>query len=348
MRRIGLMNVRSQRGFTLIELLVVIAIIAVLIALLLPAVQQAREAARRTQCKNNLKQLGLALHNYHDTMGTFPPRKTGRITNSQRISGYYGLLPFLEQGALFDAIKSGDSTQPPEGPQPWVSWSVWNVTQPWALCPSDGGDGTTERNVNYMFSLGDTIDNTRDSTNLRGLFSNVRGARIGDISDGTTNTIAISERLRGSLNPVSGDQVLIKKGIALSVGGLLTNPGACLATMGSNSRYVASVQVKVKSGSRIWDGQPEWVGFNTILGPNKASCSDTADASGDNRNTLISPSSNHTGGVNALMADGSVRFISDSISTGDLSQAPRTSGQSPYGVWGALGSKNGGEVVGDF
>src|SRR5688500_19565009 len=112
-----------SRGFTLIELLVVIAIIAILIALLLPAVQQAREAARRTQCKNNLKQLGLALHNYHDTYNVFPPRQTGSghiNTGRQRmaISGFVSLSPFFEQKPLYDRIMAAQD-------HPWNGANAW-------------------------------------------------------------------------------------------------------------------------------------------------------------------------------------------------------------------------------
>ena len=345
-----------RSGFTLIELLVVIAIIAVLIALLLPAVQQAREAARRVQCKNNLKQIGLALHNYHGTFGCFPPRKTGTAGsdqnsgNARRMSGFFGLLPFTEQGPLYNAIQAGDPVNgiAPQGPYAWVSWSVWDVTLPWALCPSDGASGNTEKNVNYVFCVGDTIVDNRDSTNVRGMFSNVNVCRIGSITDGTSNTIAMSEHLRGEISATAGNQVKVKVGIVTQLGGLRSNPGACLATVGQSGYYDASVQAKARHGKVIWDGQPERVGFTTVIGPNGPSCAEVFDQYADSQHSVLSPSSEHTGGVNAVMADGSVRFISENISTGTLSLPAVSSGPSPYGVWGALGTRDGGEVAGEF
>jgi len=112
---------KRRQGFTLVELLVVIAIIGILVALLLPAIQAAREAARRSECTNNLKQLGLALHNYHDTHRTFPYRQGGPGSSGNRLSGMVGLLPFMEQATLFDQIETGDSSG--YVPRPW-SWNT--------------------------------------------------------------------------------------------------------------------------------------------------------------------------------------------------------------------------------
>src|SRR5574339_664627 len=140
-------STRSRRGFTLIELLVVIAIIAILIALLLPAVQQAREAARRTQCRNHLKQIGLALHNYHDNFTMFMPKSGGTNPgnpchngNSNRRSGWAALLPYIDQAPLSNIIETGGlpatstcsgsvvgTPVSPGGPCGWCAWTPWDV-----------------------------------------------------------------------------------------------------------------------------------------------------------------------------------------------------------------------------
>ena len=327
-----------RRAFTLVELLVVIAIIGILIALLLPAVQAAREAARRAQCTNQLKQLGIALHNYHDTHKTFPPRKQDASTGRGRLSGFVNLLPFIEQNALYDQIKGGGW-----GPNPWDAWSVWNEAPKTLVCPSAGNMNLTYA-VNYCFSVGDTIDTSRDSTRPRGLFGALNGVRMAEITDGTSNTVAMSEHLITDFAIGGQASIPINEGTATQIGGLTTNPNACVATA-SGSKYLDPASVKGRTGWRWTDGQIEKIGFTTILPPNAPSCIQGSDGNGDGQHTVMSPGSFHPGGVNALRADGSVSFVSETIDTGNLSAAPVTSGSSPYGTWGALGSKNGGEPI---
>ena len=354
---------RRSAGFTLVELLVVIAIIGILIALLLPAVQAAREAARRSQCTNHLKQLALAVHNYADTYKAFPPKKMGtRGTgdcnnwNADYGSGLMRLLPFYEQQALYDQWSSVLGTWPAFGPCPWGpgqgdNYDPYKVQVATLLCPSDGNAANKEpgnygRN-NYMFSCGDSVhsDQNNQSSNPRGVFNNISGRiSFAHITDGTSNTIMLSEHL------VAQNSTVVGQGTAINVSDIFTSPGVCYAQIDPNDPKVFVTPVE---DTRGWAGM-KWahgamshIGFNTVLPPNGPSC---AEASNDNTTDgmVHPPTSNHPGGVNAAMADASVRFISETIDTGSIYAAPTTQGASVYGVWGALGTKNGGEIVSDF
>ena len=353
----------KRRGFTLIELLVVIAIIAILIALLLPAVQQAREAARRTQCKNHLKQIGLALHNYHDVYGMFVYRKGGSHGdpapsgytrgNVSRLSGFMGLMPYLDQAPLYNAVQgggtSGSNTVPPGGPEGWAGWSTWDVKIPGLLCPSDGLNTQEVRTNNYVFCVGDSARNPRDSYTVRGMFGYRRCVRVADVIDGTSNTIAMSEHVRANFAPTTNSGRLAVEGVAMSMDPI-NNPGACLANA-TGGRFINSVEVKGRHGTSLWDGQPERCGFTTILAPNSPSCAAGTNVNADSADAALAPTSFHTGGVHCLMVDGAVRFVSENIDTGNLTLASPNQGDSsssPYGVWGALGTKAGGETISDF
>ncbi|WP_013626723.1 DUF1559 domain-containing protein [Rubinisphaera brasiliensis] len=338
-----------RSGFTLIELLVVIAIIAILVALLLPAVQQAREAARRSSCKNNLKQLGLALHNYHDTFSVFPFRQGGPgHGNGSRWSGNIHLLPNLEQAALYDAFMAR-ADQAGADLSPWVEWTVNGIqptaqTVPAFLCPSDtntdpvGGNGPS----NYSYCAGDNWDHV-NSSNPRGMFGYRSKVRMRDITDGTSNTVAMAEVVRPLSDRKQGDVAR-----DLTDAGF-TSPQACLDTWDDAARQFLSTQAMVggdqKVGYRWADGGLDFSSVLNALPPNRGpSCSESGDA-GDG---LITSASRHQGGVQALMADGSVRFVSENIDSGNPSAGKPTSGPSPYGIWGALSTKSGGEVIGEF
>jgi prepilin-type N-terminal cleavage/methylation domain-containing protein/prepilin-type processing-associated H-X9-DG protein len=364
-------RIHVKQGFTLVELLVVIAIIGILVGLLLPAVQAAREAARRMQCSNSVKQLSLALHNYESAFKKFPPRKGGSSapfigsnrnnSNGNRLSGFIALLPYVEQTAMYDQIQAGDPsgalgytgaggpTVAPGGPAAWTGWAPWNRSPGFMVCPSDGPtfNAPTATNINnYAMSVGDSVAGTRDSNNLRGIFSAYIGTTIGGISDGTSNTIAFSERLKANfgLTTVVANQIENAHGTAISAGDVVNTPRICL-TMSSGRFFNAGVRVKGRFGSLWTDGQSERVAFNTVLAPNSPSCTNDADGNADSVNLVISPSSRHTGGVNAGLADGSVRFISGQIDTGNTNVAQPAGGPSNYGAWGALGSKSGGDIT---
>lgn len=367
------MSIRTQRrGFTLVELLVVIAIIGVLVGLLLPAVQAAREAARRMSCTNQLKQLGLAVHNYHDTFQSLPAACAGTGagadfgnyttygptgTSAFRLSGFFGLLPFIEQQALYELSASRNFS-----PGPWVD--VADRTAPQYqkvssfLCPSDGNAANSNRGTrNYVMSMGDWAmqhhDALRNEPNPRGPFNITRQQGVGfaydfaSIVDGLSNTVGFSERIVGqSMGEVKG-------GFA-SVAGLFpgaTTGTALLPIVPLNCKNAAVNQFLFTSpasgdlGGRTWgDGSFVCTGFNTILGPNSYSCVAAGTASQEGRN-IQPPTSNHTGGCNVTMLDGSVRFVTDSINTGNLALGLVKAGNSNYGVWGAMGSRGGKETI---
>ena len=191
----------ARRGFTLVELLVVIAIIGVLVALLLPAVQAAREASRRMKCTNHLKQFGVALHNYADTYKVFPNRRGGfGGLQANRISPFVQLLPYLEQKAMHDRIQAGDPANPtafpPGGPRGDASWAVWNTPPPVFRCPSDPAAitrGNSDKGHNYVLCEGDQVNFVNTSTNTRGMFTRLACRRFAEVTDGTSNTLLMSE-----------------------------------------------------------------------------------------------------------------------------------------------------------
>jgi prepilin-type N-terminal cleavage/methylation domain-containing protein len=358
----------KSQGFTLVELLVVIAIIGVMVGLLLPAVQSAREAARRMQCGNNMKQYGLALHNYEGTYKRLPPRKGGSRGggntarwdgNYFRKSAFIMLLGFIEQGALADQVASGGTLAnghviPPAGPAGWYGQPDWlphktNIST--NFCPSDinpGGTGNFGHN-SYAFSLGDSTaagsNWNGDGYQARGVFASNNTQRgFKDILDGLSNTIGMSERKWSGnfgLRAAAGDKV---GSVTAILPGVDVSPVTC-AALQAGMVIVPGTQIKSRFGSLYSDGQMERTGFNTVSAPNKLSCLGDANVNADSVTGTLNASSYHPGGVQAVVMDGSVRFISDSINTGNQALPPVAAGPSPYGVWGALGSMQGGESV---
>lgn len=361
-------SLRRRGGFTLVELLVVIAIIGVMVGLLLPAVQAAREAARRMQCSNNLKQLGLGIHNYESTYKQVLPRRGGSAGggntnrfdgNYRRVSGFVFMLPFIEQTAMADLVASGATLSngwviPPGGPAGWfghAEWIPWRTQVPTYLCPSDLNPGQQVNTAgnSYAFSLGDSMGGAtnwnNDNYNSRGIFGtsgNVR--RFRDATDGLSNTIAMTERPwpMGNLGVTTSTGQKFLGTTVINQPGVLTSPVTCLVNA-AGTQLVPGVQFKARFGSMWTDAQVERVGFNTVLAPNSVSCLSNGDTNADAPGGIVNAGSYHPGGVNAMLLDGSVKFITNSIDTGNTSLPPVAGGPSPYGIWGALGSINGGE-----
>jgi prepilin-type N-terminal cleavage/methylation domain-containing protein len=361
--------VRRHLGFTLVELLVVIAIIGVLVALLLPAVQSAREAARRMSCSNNLKQSTLAVLNYESTFRTLPSRQGGtgqlndpnaRPSHCLALSGWVALLPFTEQQALYDQVYSIQI-------QPWAD-NVWtNARLGYLQCPSDNGkteptNRATRGLTSYAFCNGDDYTASQimpdERTNAalaaqmlpiktRGAFGRHSYTRLAEITDGTSNTIALGERSRpAKLNDKGACAVDASANPATYV------PLSCRALF-SGQNYLPTTtifQTDVAPGYRWAGGNAYFAAMTTILPPNSSVC--VFGASGSISAHLFpgvwTATSEHPGGVMVSMCDGSIRFVSNNINTGNLATvapAADSGAPSPYGVWGAMGSKSGGDTV---
>jgi prepilin-type N-terminal cleavage/methylation domain-containing protein len=364
------MKVTLFRAFTLVELLVVIAIIGMLIALLLPAVQAAREAARRSQCNNKLKQIGLAVHNYHDVHQAFPAAcsrffQINGTVNWSYFTPLFVLMPFYEQEAVY--------LQGLANPKNPASQTPWDITQNALLCPSDHNNRRSVGRVNYVPSVGDWPDalELAAPTNKRGLFAmpDKRWALPSDateaalwtvptranywrsfanVNDGSSNTIAFSERVTvadssGPIGAYSTDATNNGLGAGTTAGGAV-KPNLCRKREGNNFTYVGSYSASYL-GLRWGDGRT-FSTFSTINAPNHAACHSSGSDVYERRQ-MMTATSYHPGGVIVAFTDGSSRFIPQTIDAGSITDTttPVESGASPFGVWGALGSIDGGETV---
>jgi len=315
---------KRNRAFTLIELLVVIAIIAILIGLLLPAVQKVREAAARMSCTNNLKQLGLAMHNYEGANGAFPQ---GRNQWPKVVSAPARLLTFVEQDNLQKLVSCDGTLTDPQN----VAASKTRVGL--FVCPSDPQSGhvsgLADFGTNYLacngmgvgLDAGGNVTSYTTIPNGNGIFAQVP-VRVGDITDGTSNTAAFSESTLGNGAPVSGTPTDSRFIILEVAGGNDPTPGDCSS---GNGTWVAT------RGGQWINGHFGNTLYNHYYPPNPAGKWDCGNAS--HNKALSTARSFHTGGVNLLLADGSVRFIRDSI---DITS------------WRGLSTRAGGEVLGDF
>jgi prepilin-type N-terminal cleavage/methylation domain-containing protein/prepilin-type processing-associated H-X9-DG protein len=352
--RLSARSSARRLGFTLIELLVVIAIIAILIGLLLPAVQKVREAAARAKCSNNLKQLAIAAHSFHDVNNALPStRYTAPVGTPNRgaspvydtISGFVYLLPYIEQAPLYNSIYSNANFVAGTQGSPWDgSFVPWTMRVSTFICPSDPSTSGTLAPRNYHMNIGDKMNvNNGNGTQARGMFmpNPVSGATaerhsfaLTSITDGTSNTLMFAERRQPANSNDIGRLGLSSSGV----------PSACAATF-NGTTYTTLGGNGGGSSTRMGDGRSFYGTVVTALPPNAASC--TVNASWDGDNGFYTASSGHTGGVNVAMGDGSVRFVPNSIDAGNqaIDSTAITGGYSPYGVWGAMGTRGGGEAV---
>ena len=359
---------KTNRAFTLVELLVVIAIIGMLIALLLPAVQAAREAARRMTCSNKLRQLGIAVHNYHDAHQTLPGYDFGPDTRDPngwglaKYSTFVALLPFIEMNVLADQFREQDTNPDNSWHQTSISDGsagpnpILHPSMPALVCPSDpglhwksrdidwldmgaSGDGLHAASTSYMISSGDAPFSWWSNPQQlgRGPFMLKQDNRgLESITDGTSNTIMMSEhRISGDHSRNVLDTNVMSSNMA---------PGylfiGCLAEAGLGRQYHPDATLDRQIGRNWASASPTSTSISTIMPPNSPACTNMSSMSWD---YYAAPTSYHPMGVYILRCDASVTFVSDAVDPGDLTQPPPMNGISPYGVWGAMGSANGGE-----
>lgn len=388
----------KRNVFSLLDLVLLVVVVVVLLGIALPTLQSAREEARKNQCAGRLKSLALALHNYHDTYYSFPSASMHNNTQadfkspvfgSRRLSGLTSLLPFMEKAALYERmyatrIHFNMNQDRSETEQSGSNLGPFAEQVELILCPSDDVANKKDENEqgrnNYRFCFGDvgihsggfSIYNAGkaiapqrgygigqiDEFN-RGTFAMFRWDGMQGLTDGTSNTILLSERCFGDNPQKTGQGIAVVPQAFLNVYSYPINADRgpeedlqrCLWYEEREGQYSDAAFVLDWSGRRWGDGAYPYIGFSTVLPPNAPSC--IANSAVEPGRAVIAPSSYHGGGVNVAMSDGRVGFVNEKIDwKTDLSTKEnhsdtsfRMEGPSKFGVWGALGSRSGGESV---
>jgi len=335
-----------------VELLVVIAIIGILVGLLLPAVQAAREAARRMQCTNNIRQLGLAAHNHESAMKFLPPAYRGQQIGGA--PGYFDLwgtlallTPYLEQTSVYNSIDLSKTMYQLTSPFGIQAPLACQTRVPTFICPSDKGESVCSNAygivgeltpTNYAFCLG--TGTTTGRTGWRGspweadgVFFAQSKVRMTDIKDGTSNTIGASERILGE----GGEATTVATRADIKPQTMFVHPGA--ETNDANCGSTLRTNFSQRRMYTWVAGEPRCTSYNHYYAPNDkinpdcvANFTGTDPVARSSGHGLSTARSRHTGGVNAWYCDGSVRFVSDSVS---------------MTIWRALATRTGGEVLSD-
>jgi len=323
-RRSALCRPAHSAGFTLIELLVVIGVLAVLVALLIPAVQRARESMRRIQCANNLKQIGTALHNYHGSHNVLPfgvgadrddfVSSWGSL-DDRRYSALSQLLPYLDQAAVYSQINfnvapfhpyvnaaTGDTEVAESNGTLVTNGSAAVAVLPAFLCPSDVDRlQSLWGHNNYRSCNGSTWSGRKGN----GMFGQISSVRFSAVSDGLSNTAMFSERAKGTWDHAVYDPLSDLYDLA----GIWTEDAFREACHALNPATAATYHQDVEAGQNWLEGNMNWTRYNHLVPPNRVSCKNGLTWDG----VAMAASSRHAGGVNLLLGDGSLRFISELI-----------------------------------